>query len=97
MEAQGDPSVKRIALAGEYDLSRRTEVAELFKSIDGHPSVVIDLSNVTYIDSTILAALATLRNQDLGRSIQLAGANKHIDRVLKVVGFDQVFDLIDPL
>lgn len=93
MEVDENCSVKRVTLMGEYDLSRKAEVAELFGSINGQSSVVIDLSDVTYIDSTILGALALLRQQDLKRSIQLAGANRHIRRLLLVVGFDRIFDL----
>jgi HptB-dependent secretion and biofilm anti anti-sigma factor len=95
VEVPEDSLVKRFALDGEYDLSRRAEVAELFESVDGQPSVVIDLSNVTYIDSTILGALAVLRQRDPGRSIRLAGANEQVRRVLKVVGYHQIFDVTD--
>jgi hypothetical protein len=47
-----------LRLAGEYDLTRKNEIVELFATLDGDSSVQIDLSDVTYIDSTILRELA---------------------------------------
>ena len=51
----------RIELEGEYDLTRKDEITQLFGGVDGAPEVIIDLSRVTYMDSTVLGALALLR------------------------------------
>lgn len=85
----------RLSLEGEYDLARRDEIARLFDSIDGDGAVVIDLTNVTYLDSTILNELARLRRHGADRPVLLAGANAHIRRIFKVVGFEELFDIAD--
>jgi anti-anti-sigma factor len=95
MRAQSDPSVKRIELVGEYDLSRKDEVARLFGSINGEPSVVIDMAKVSYIDSTFLNELGALRLRDESRSIRLSRPNEHVRRILKIVNFDEVFDIAE--
>ncbi len=84
---------RRIALSGEYDVTRRRELSALFESLDGNEPLAIDLSDVTYIDATALRELSTLRLRDPGRSIALLGANANLRRVFALVGFDRVFDI----
>lgn len=93
---RGQPLVEfshRVSLDGEYDLTRKDEIAALFDSLDGDGAVLIDLSNVTYLDSTVLHELARLRTRNEGRTISLAGANEHIRRIFRVVGFEALFDI----
>jgi anti-anti-sigma factor len=83
-----------LRLTGEYDLTRKNEIAELFATVDGESSVQIDLSEVTYIDSTILRELAMLRQRQNGHPIKLVGASSQIERVLRIVDFDKLFDIV---
>lgn len=85
----------KLSLEGEYDLARRDEIARLFDLLDGNGAVVIDLTNVTCLDSTILNELARLRRHGADRSVLLTGANAHIRRLFKVVRFDELFDIAD--
>ena len=86
-----DASQRLIKLDGEYDLTRKDEIAALFGSIDGENSVVIDMTTVTYIDSTFLRELTMLRRRDGAKSITLVGGNEHVRRVLKIVSIDAFF------
>lgn len=95
MEARPDPSVKRIELEGEYDLTRKDEIASMFGCINGEASVVIDMAKVTYMDSTVLKELATLRLRDASRLIRVAGPNQHIRRLLRLVSFDKLFEITE--
>ncbi len=90
-----DSRKRLIKLDGEYDLTRKDEIAGLFGSIDGESSVVIDMTTVTYMDASFLRELRMLRLRDEARSITLAGANRHIRRVLKIVNFDELFEVTD--
>ncbi len=90
-----DSRKRLIKLDGEYDLTRKDEIAALFASIDGESSVVIDMTAVTYMDATFLRELRLLRLRDETRSIMLVGADTHIRRVLKIVNFDEIFDVTD--
>jgi anti-anti-sigma factor len=91
--AASPPRSRRISLEGEFDLTRKDELESLFSSVDGDDALTIDLTGVTYIDSTILHELAALRLRSARRSITLSGANGHIRRVFKIVNFDQIFDI----
>jgi anti-anti-sigma factor len=83
----------RVELDGEYDLSRRQELASLFASLEGESPLVIDMTKVTYIDSTILHELSTLRERDRGRAITLLGSNASVRRILEIVSFDRIFEI----
>ena len=84
-----------IRLEGEYDLTRRDELASLFGSINGAGALVIDMTNVSYIDSTMLSELGSLRRRAQEIPIKLAGANEHLRRVLSIVNFDSLFEITD--
>jgi anti-anti-sigma factor len=86
---------RRIEFDGEYDLSQREQIAALFDGLGADGPVIIDLTKVTYIDSTFLHELAALRLRFKERSITLTGANANIKRILKVVKFDRLFALAD--
>ncbi len=83
----------RIVLGGEYDLSREEEVSSLFESLSTDAAVVVDMSAVTYVDSTFLRALANLHYRFKGSPVTLMGANERIRRILHIVRFDQLFRL----
>ena len=89
------PSRSRLRLEGEYDLTRRDEVAALFNALDGDGDVVIDMTNVTYLDSTVLRELASLRLRNANRAITLMGLSPHIRHILTVVDFDKIFKITE--
>jgi anti-anti-sigma factor len=84
-----------IRLEGEYDLTRKDEVAAMFTSIGDIGPIVIDMTDVSYIDSMILLELATLKSRNDGRAIKIIGLNSHIRRVFSIVKFDELFELTD--
>jgi len=84
-----------IRLAGDYDLSRKDEVSTLFNALDGDGAVVIDMTDVTYIDSSILNEFAVLRLRDENRSITLRRVSKSVRRILQIVSFDRIFTLTE--
>jgi anti-anti-sigma regulatory factor len=86
---------RRVQLDGEYDLSRKEQVAALFGALPGDGPVTIDLSKVTYIDSTFLHELAALRLRFKEQSITLTGASAGVKRILKLVKFERLFVLVD--
>ena len=82
----------RIALLGEFDLSRRVELGERFDSVPPGWDVVVDLHRVTYLDSTFLNLLARLyRRRSEGTTVTLERPNEQVRRVLRLVGFDKLF------
>jgi anti-sigma B factor antagonist len=61
----------------------------------GGTSVVLDLADVSFIDSTVLAVLLCYhrRFEDLGGELVLVSEDRRILRTLEITGLDRVFRL----
>lgn len=95
MSHDSSGSVQRIELHGEYDLSRREELAALLASVDGVKAVVLDLTRVTYVDSSFLNELGALRTRLKDAHITLLGVSPQLRRVLSLMRFDTIFEIVD--
>jgi anti-anti-sigma factor len=89
------PPARRIELDGEYDFSRKEELGLLFGALPADGPAVIELSRVTYVDSTFLNELVGLHSRLKAHGVTLVGPNSGIRRVLGIVGFDQLFRIAD--
>lgn len=87
-EARG---ANRIALEGDWDLSRRDELAELFGRLSMDREAVIDLSGCDYADSTLLSALAALRLKYPDVPVTLIARSANMRRMLQIANFDKLF------
>ncbi|MGW0331725.1 STAS domain-containing protein [Streptomyces sp. NPDC003011] len=86
-----------LKVAGELD---HYTAPQLTQALDGVPltpgtALVIDLSGLTYCDSTGITVLVTAyhRTEAAGCSLSLAGLDHNLTRVFQTVGLDQVFTL----
>src|ERR671928_660596 len=90
-----------LSLAGELDLYNAEEVRSgLLDACAGEPKVlVVDLEEVTFIDSTALGVLIEARSRMADRSgFRLAAPGLETRRALEVSGLDRhflVFDTVD--
>jgi anti-anti-sigma factor len=98
-DASYDDGVHIVAVAGELDLSN---VAELRRRADGAlangpPRLVIDLGEVTHIDSSGLAELLAIhqRARDLSGALALVVTSASIRRTLQIRGVDSLFTLAE--
>jgi anti-sigma B factor antagonist len=87
-------NVALVSVSGELDLYVEEEFHKALEAADllGTPAVVVDLSGVTFIDSTacgILVAEAKRRVRDQGQLV-LVSSGKATARVLEVSGIDRV-------
>jgi len=83
-----------VSLAGELDLYNAEEVrSALLEACAGEPAVlVVDLGEVTFIDSTALGVLIEARSRMAdGRRFRLAGPGIETRRALEVSGLDRHF------
>ena len=78
-----------ITLSGELDLSNR----ESLSLADARGPAVVDLSAVTYLDSTALYELGALRKR-VG-NVVLVVPSPQIRRTLEIVGYTKIFDIVD--
>ena len=80
-----------ITLSGELDLSNVAEMRSSLASALG--PAVVDLSAVTYLDSTALYELGALRKR-VG-NVVLVAPSPQIRRTLEIVGYTKIFDIVD--
>jgi anti-anti-sigma factor len=84
------PKIHHIALSGEYDIARKHELASAFASVDGAP-VIIDMSEVTYVDSSFLSELMGMRLRLEDRPVTLIGVRPGIARIFAIASLDRFF------
>lgn len=88
----------KLRLAGEYDISRREELEQLLAPAYGARAAVIDVSDVTYFDSTALTCLIRLRKRMMeggSANIRIVGAKPQIRRIFTLTNLERVFELED--
>jgi anti-anti-sigma factor len=89
-------AVLTVAVVGEMDLEENRDIArQLSDALEATPppTLVLDLTGVTFIDSSGLAALVNVRNQ--GWRVQVI-PSAIVRRVIEASGLDTVFQLLDP-
>src|SRR4051794_20145537 len=84
-----------LPLHGEIDLNVSPEIAVTFNELvrDKPPRVVVDLTDVTYIDSSGLAVLIVGMQQvkEYGGKFALAGLQNDVQSILQIARLDQLF------
>jgi anti-anti-sigma factor len=90
-----------ISVGGEVDLETASQLGEhaLDAVRDVSPHVALDLTGVTFMDSTGLKVLLSIqRRADLaGGSFAVAGATRPVRKILALTGLDQTCALYDSL
>jgi len=87
-----------VTVGGEVDVSTAPALqAELSSIAEDTPRVVVDLSEVTFLDSTgigvLIAGMKRLsRGEEVG-TMQLVVTRPHILKVLEVTGLTSIFDI----
>jgi anti-sigma B factor antagonist len=87
-----------LMLSGEVDLAGAPDITELGTislNESGMSTLIVDLTAVTFIDSTAIGAFVHLRNlaDEGGKKFVLANAPDRVLRVIQIAGLDAVFDL----
>src|SRR3954451_16236113 len=88
---------RTLVVAGEVDLATVNQLeTEATACLDDTPDVCeIDLSEVTFIDSSGLGALVRIRTlgHQRGKRIVLTNVPPSVDRPLAVTGLSEVFEI----
>jgi anti-sigma B factor antagonist len=79
-----------VLVAGEIDLATRDQLRECLAPL--HGDVVVDLSRVTFLDSSGIATIVAqaARLADDGATLKLRRANVIVARVLHITGLDDL-------
>jgi anti-sigma B factor antagonist len=98
----GEAGVSVVSLAGELDLSTVARVeTPLFNEIRPHSAVVLDLTALSFIDSSgigvLIRAFRAAENENGGKLRTVIARNSQIERVFRLTGIDRALPLyLDP-
>ena len=91
------PAVETLYVAGELDIASGPVLEHaVLRALDGQGGEFhLDLSDLTFVDSTGAAALASLHKRvaSLGRRLVIVSPSGPVRRVLALMGLDKVLDL----
>jgi len=90
--------IRVIAISGELDMAAAPAFERaLFDSVDGDEPVILDLSQVSFMDSTAIGALLAVRRRLQLRPSRLAivcAPGSEIERTLDYMGLDAAFSIV---
>ena len=88
-----------VALAGELDLSTVAKVQEELRRVEANApaTVVVDLSKLTFLDSTGLRCIVTAdeRARGEGRRIVIVRGPDAVQRVFTITKLDDRLEMVD--
>jgi anti-sigma B factor antagonist len=94
--------VTNVRWTGEIDITRVPELRDEILALPTDHPVHLDLSTVSYLDSSGLGMLVLLRKRltRCGAAVTLVDVQPHVLRVLEVTGLDRAFQFsaapVDP-
>src|SRR5690242_10775866 len=97
----GKPHVR---LRGDLDFQSAPAVRATLQSVAGYPlsgdgadALVLDITDLKYIDSSGISALVSTARQAQarGRDLRLVGASPHVQLLLSATGFTRFFHAIE--
>lgn len=90
--------VPTIRVVGDVDLALKKAFAHALVQLDERvPSVAIDVTRCEFFDSSALGALANFARPRGAQRLVLVAPGPHAKRLLHLVGFDQIFTIVDDL
>jgi anti-sigma B factor antagonist len=94
----GDDGLPVVALAGELDLSTIPRLeGPLFEELRAHPAVLLDLTALSFIDSSgiglLIKAFRAGEDESGGRLLTVIAPDSQIERVFRLVGIDRALPL----
>jgi len=89
-----DPETNTLALRGEWDFSSKAELRQLTDRL-GSGDATIDLTEVTFIDSSVINEIVRTHNRlhAAEARLRLRVGGGHIARLLTITGLDRVIDI----
>ncbi|WP_432971913.1 STAS domain-containing protein [Dactylosporangium sp. CA-233914] len=81
---------------GELDVGNAPQLREAVNAaLDAQPTLVVDLSNVSFMDSVTLGVLigAFNRSREAGGGLAVVCTDERVRRIFRITGLDMVFAL----
>jgi len=94
---ENDSNEWLVVLKGELDLACANNLKEeLYKAVEEKfADVVIDMTDLEYIDSTGIGVLVGLMKKlrTDGKDIKISNAKDNVKRIFKITGLDQIINM----
>jgi anti-sigma B factor antagonist len=88
-----------VSLVGELDLSTVAKVQDELRRVEdaAPPTVVLDLSKLTFLDSTGLRCIVTAdeRARDAGRRVVIVRGPDPVQRVFSITRLEERLEMVD--
>jgi anti-sigma B factor antagonist len=101
IEERTGGSVPVVAVSGEIDVATAPQLRECLHGViaQGEATVVLDLLDVTFLDSTALGVLvgALKRCRELDGDLHVVVADPRIVKIFEITGLTNVFTMADSL
>jgi anti-sigma B factor antagonist len=101
IETQNYNNVTVVTLQGEYTADAAKPFQDTIASIiaDGAAGIVLDMSEVQFIDSSSLEQMLWLRDycKENNRQLKLAGLDENCRKILEMTRIESQFDSYDEL
>ena len=99
MTTEDRDGLVHVVLVGELDLSTVAKVQEELRRVEESepPTVVIDLSRLTFLDSTGLRCIVTAdeRAREAGRRIVVVRGPDPVQRVFSITRLEERLEMVD--
>lgn len=86
-----------ISIKGRFDFAKHQAFRESYEQLDNQRpnSVVVDLKEATYLDSSALGMLLLLRDHAGGddSDVRLVNSSSDVRKILAISNFDKLFDI----
>ncbi|MFD2643361.1 STAS domain-containing protein [Pseudomonas japonica] len=94
-EVSQDGKKLTIRIKGRFDFGRHQEFRESYERTNKPDSVVVDLKDATYLDSSALGMLLMLRDHAGGDQAQISVINTNSDvrKILAISNFERLFEI----
>lgn len=86
-----------VSFAGELDLSDRDRIVEELRGLTDANAPLVDLSNVTYLDSTMLGALIGLNKAVAarGKRLSVVVGSERVLKIFSMTKLNEIFDVYE--
>jgi anti-sigma B factor antagonist len=86
-----------VRVAGEIDVYTAPRLREQLLRVAGDGSLIVDLTDVSFLDSTALGVLvgAMKRQRERGGTMLIVTTGTRISRLFEITGLSRVFSLYD--
>ncbi|MBF0260491.1 MAG: STAS domain-containing protein [Magnetococcales bacterium] len=97
LEYESADNILRVALPGCFDYTLRARFILIQDKLDQFDTIILDFSNVTYIDSTGICILLYIREKATKKEhIHITNVSQRIYNILTVAGCHLLFQITAP-